>query len=335
MRGSIIEASMKRRDFLGALGGAVAAWPSAARAQPAIPVIGVLHSGTASAFVQEIDAFLRGLRSGGFVPGQNLAAEYRWAEGRQDRLPELAADLVRKSVAVIAALGGNAPALAVKSATTTIPIVFNTGADPVAAGLVQSYNRPGGNVTGVSFLVEQLGEKGLALLHELLPDRRSIGLLTNPRNPGAAQQIASVRDAAAKLGLTLEVVGAATSPELDQAFEALTARKAGALVMSADPLFGSARERIITLAARHRIPTMYYRREFAALGGLISYGTSANEAYSEVGEYVSRILKGARPADLPVSQVVKFELVINLKTARSLGIDIAPALSARADEIIE
>jgi putative ABC transport system substrate-binding protein len=238
-------------------------------------------------------------------------------------------------VSVIAAMGGNAPPLAAKAATSSIPIVFNTGADPVASGLVPSLNRPGGNVTGVSFLVEQVGEKGLGLLHEIVPQVKTIGVLVNPRNSNVEAQRADARDAATAFGLRTEFVHAATSAELDTAFAALVERKAGALLVTGDPLFGTHMAHLVALAAHYRIPAMYYRREFPAAGGLMSYGTSATEAYGTAGEYVARVLKGAKPADLPVTQVVKFEFVINLKTAKALGIEVPAGLSARATVIFE
>lgn len=326
---------MRRRDFLSVAVGAAFASAMPARAQQAMPVVGFLHSGSANAFTEPVAAFEQGLKDGGFTAGRNVAIAYRWADLQPQRLAELAADLVRRNVSVIATGGGNLPPLAAKAATNTIPVVFITGADPVAAGLVASVSRPGANVTGVSFLVEELGEKLLALLHELLPAVTRVGVLINPRNPGATVQEADVRAAASKLGLQLEVGRTSTLAELYTAFSALVARGIGGLFMIPDPFFGTNIDQTIALAARHRIPTMYYRREFAEDGGLISYGTSADEAYGNAGEYVARILKGARPADLPVTQVVKFELVINLKTAKTLGLEIPPGLSARADAVIE
>ena len=326
---------MRRREFIKLTSGAALAWPAIARAQSAMPVVGFLHTAAASGFIEAIAAFEAGLKAGGFIPGQSIAIEYRWADGQAQRLPELAADLVRRQVAAIATGGGNASIIAAKAASSSIPIIFVTGADPVASGLVASVNRPGGNVTGVSFLVEQVGEKGLSLLQEIVPGARKVGVLINPQSPSVESQRSTVREGAARLGLQPEFVHAATPAELDKAFEALTARGTGALLISADPVFGAYIGQVISLAARHRIPTMYYRREFAAAGGLVSYGTNANEAYRAAGDYVVRVLKGGRPADLPVTQVVKFEFVINLKTAKALGIEVPAGLSARADEIIE
>jgi putative ABC transport system substrate-binding protein len=307
----------------------------AARAQQPVPVIDFLHSASADAFVRQVAVFQQGLRDNGYVEGQNLVIEYRWADGRSDRLATLAADLVRRDVAVIAALGGNNPTLAARAATRTIPIVFNTGADPVRSGLVPSLSRPGGNVTGVSFLVEELGAKTLGLLHELVPKAMVIGVLINPSNPEAEREIMMMQEAARTLGLRLEIIRSATANEIDNAFPILLERRVGALIVIADPFFGSRTAQLVELAARDRIPTAYYRREYAEAGGLMSYGTSANEAYRQVGNYVARILKGTKPAELPVYQVVKFEFLINLKTAKALGLEVPPGLSARADEVIE
>jgi putative tryptophan/tyrosine transport system substrate-binding protein len=325
---------MKRREFITLLGGA-AAWPFAARAQqPTMPVVGVLHIGLPRASPQL--KFLRqGLRESGYLEGQNIRIEYRSAEGQSDRLPELAADLVRGHAAVIAAVSGTNSALAAKAATATIPIVFLTGGDPVKLGLVGSLNRPEANITGITFLVEELEAKDIGLLHELLPDAKSVGFLVNPNNPAAPQQIVSLRQAARTLGLDLQLARASNPSDLDEAFSTVADRKIDALLVGADPLFGSNVDQIVALAARHRIPTVYYRREFADAGGLMSYGTSASDAWRQVGNYVGRILKGAKPGDLPVMQSTKFELVINLKAAKGLRIEVPPNLSARADEVIE
>jgi putative tryptophan/tyrosine transport system substrate-binding protein len=325
-----------RRNFINLIGGAAVSWPLAARAQrPVMPVIGFLHSASADAFARQVSEFQQGLRDNGYVEGQNVVIEYRWADGRSDRLATLAADLVRRHVAVIAALGGNNPTLAARAATRTIPIVFNTGVDPVRSGLVPSLSRPGGNVTGVSFLVEELGAKTLGLLHELVPNATVIGVLINPSNPEAEHEITVMQEAARTLGLRLEIMRAATANDIDNAFPVLLERRVGALIVIADPFFGSRSAQLVELAAHSRIPTAYYRREYAEAGGLMSYGTSANEAYRQVGNYVARILKGAKPADLPVYQVVKFEFVINLKAAKALGLDVPPGLSARADQVVE
>jgi putative ABC transport system substrate-binding protein len=326
--------SVSRRGVIAGFA-AIGTWPPAARAQRPIPLVGVLHSGAAAGFVSEIAAFQQGLKDAGYIEGQNVALEFRWANSRPDGLPQLASDLVQRRAAVIVTMGGNAPVLAAKAATTSIPIVFNTGADPVRAGLVASLNRPGGNVTGVSFLVEQLGSKMLGLLRELVPNATKLGYLVNSGNPNTPRQVADTQTAAQALGVGLEIVNASQPGDLDKAFATLTERRAGGLVLSADPLFGSVSTQVVERAASHRIPTIYYRREFAEEGGLISYGTSATESYSQAGNYAGRILKGADPRELPVFQVLKFELVLNLKTAKALNLEVPPGLSARADHVIE
>jgi putative ABC transport system substrate-binding protein len=300
-----------------------------------MPVIGVLHSGEAVAFKKQIGALQQGLKDGGYVEGQNLAVEYRWADSRADRLPKLAEDLIQRRVAVILALGGNGPALSAKAATSTIPIVFITGADPVRAGLVDSLNRPGGNVTGIAFLVEQVGSKGVGFLRELVPNAKRFGLLVNPGNPNAISQISETNAAARALSIELEIAKVVRANEFERTFAFLAGQRIGGLVLGADPLFGSFTKRIVELSAEHRIPTVYYRREFVEAGGLMSYGTSAIESYSQAGAYVARILHGEKPANLPVFQVVKFELALNLRTARALGL-IAPAgILSIADEVVE
>jgi putative ABC transport system substrate-binding protein len=325
---------VRRRDVIAGLGVAVAG-PLVGRAQQPMPLVGVLHSGAAAGFSSEMASFKQGLKDAGYIEGQNVALEFRWGNSRPDVLPQLANDLVQKRAAVIVTMGGNAPVLAAKAATATIPIVFNTGADPVRAGLVASLNRPGGNVTGVSFLVEQLGSKMLGLLHELVPNATRLGYLVNPRNPNTPRQVADTQAAAQTLGVELDIVNASQPGDLEKAFATLTERRVSGLVLSADPLFGSVSTRIIEKAAAHRIPTIYYRREFAEEGGLMSYGTSAAESYSQAGHYAGRILKGADPRELPVFQVLKFELVLNLKTAKALNLEFPPGLSARADQVIE
>ncbi len=324
---------MRRQEFIAALGGA-AVWPLAARAQQAMPVIGFMHGGTAG-FEAQLAAFREGLKEGGYVVGQNVAIEYRWAEDKNERLPELAADLVRRKVNVIAAVGGPASHMAAKNATTTIPVVFNTGADPVKQGLVTNLRRPGGNVTGVTFFAEELGEKTLGLLLQLVPRTKTVGLLTNPNNPETPRLSAGRVEAARKLGLAVESVNAATPSEIDKAFDTLVERRVDALLLSGDVFYGGRVQQLVSLAARHKLPTMYYRREFADAGGLASYGTSVVDAYRQAGVYVARVLKGEKPGELPVMQSVKFEFVINLKTAKALGIDVPMAFSAAADEIIE
>jgi putative ABC transport system substrate-binding protein len=326
---------MRRREFITAIAGSAAAWPLAVHAQqPSMPVIGFLHLGSAGEYPQ-LEYFRRGLRESGYFEGQNVAIEYCWAEGQSDRLRELTADLVRRRVAVIAAVGGTISALAAKAATTTIPIVFLTGGDPVREGLVRSLNRPEANVTGVTFVVEDLGAKDIEVLHELLPNAKSVGFLVNPINPAASQEIAKSQEAARALGLDLQPVRTINASDFDQAFNATVDHKTNALLVGADPLFATNVNQIVTLAARYQIPTVYYKRDYVDAGGLMSYGTDANGAWRQVGIYIARILKGAKPGDLPVMQPTKFELVINLRTAKALGLIIPPALLARADEVIE
>jgi len=322
---------VRRREFISLLGGAVAAWPLAARAQqPAMPVIGFLHVGSRP---RELSYFRQGLKEGGYSEGQNVKIEYRWAE-ESNRLLELATDLARRRVAVIVAAGTNST-LAAKAATSTIPIVFLTGGDPVREGLVSSLNRPEANVTGVTFIVEELGAKDIEALHELLPDAKSVGFLVNPDNPAARRQIANLQKAAAVLGLEVQPVTVTHASDFDKAFNAVADRQIGALLVGADPLFATNVDQIVTLAAHHRIPTVYYKRDYVDAGGLMSYGTSGNDARRLVGIYIARILKGVKPGDLPVIQPTKFELVLNLKTAKTLGLTVPPSLIARADEVIE
>jgi len=324
---------MRRRDFMGLLG--AAALPLAARAQQTNPVIGFLHSADAQSFAPQLAAFHQGLKEGGYEDGRNVTIEYRWAAGRNDRLPALAADLVRRPVSVLVAVGGNASNLAAKAATDSIPIVFNSGSDPIKLGMVTSLSRPGGNITGVSFLVSDLVAKQLDLLHQLIPVAKAIAVLVNPRSPESARQPDDAHEAARKLGIELKIANAGTDAEIDQAFEALAQMRAEALIVGGEPFFGSRVEKLVGLATRHRIPTMYYRSEFVAAGGLVSYGTSVNEAYRQNAIYVTKILKGAKPADLPIVQSAKFDFSINLKTAKSLGLEFHPQLLATADEVIE
>jgi putative tryptophan/tyrosine transport system substrate-binding protein len=326
---------MIRREFITLLGGAAAAWPLAAWAQQsAMPMVGFLNGGARDTFVPMVTAFRRGLSEQGYEDGRNVTIEYRWAEGRFDRLPTMAADLVGRNATVIAAFAPPA-ALAAKAATSTIPIVFVTGFDPVKAGLVASLNRPGGNVTGVHVFLIGLEAKRLGLLRELVPQAVLMGLLVNPRSPDSEAQSKGLQAASRAIGQQIVVVEAGSETELDAALAALAQRQVGALVVAADQFFTFRREQIIALTARYAMPAIYELREYALAGGLMSYGTSLPEGYYQNGVYVGRILKGAKPADLPIVQSTKFEFVINLKTARSLGVTISDNLLSLADEVIE
>jgi putative ABC transport system substrate-binding protein len=326
---------MRRREFITLVGGTAAAWPLAVRAQqPAMPVIGFLNNGSLTEWGLNLAAFRDGLKETGFNEGQNVALEFRFAEGRSERLPALAAELVRNQVALIVTGGPFAPQAA-KAATATIPIVFNSGIDPVKLGLVASVNRPGGNVTGVNFLNAATEAKRLGLLHDLVPQATLIAMLRNPNRPGAAEQVQDVQEAADTLGKKILVLSASTDSEIDTAFATLVRQRANALTVAADPFFTTRREQIVALAARHALPVMYPLREPVAAGGLISYSASITDAYRQVGVYAGRILKGASPADLPVMLPTKFELVINLKTAKTLGLTIPSGVLAIADEVIE
>ena len=327
---------MRRREFITLLGGA-AAWPLAARAQqpPAMPVIGFLNPTSPELYAPMVAAFRQGLKEAGYVEGQNVAIEYRWAEGQNDRLPVLAADLIRRQVSVIAATATSA-ALAARAATTTIPIIFETGGDPVRLGLVASLNRPGGNVTGVTQLNAEIAPKLLELLHELVPSARVMALLVNPADPALAEPQSRVMlSAASKFGLELHVLNASSEDDFDAVFENLIRLRAGGLVISADALFQRGLERLAALTLRHAVPAITQYRQFAAAGGLISYGSDNKESYRLAGVYTGRVLKGEKPADLPVQQATKVELFINLKTAKTLGITVPLPLSGRADELIE
>ena len=325
-----------RREFISLLGGAAAAWPLAARAQqPAMPVIGFLHTASPDTYAPFIAAFRLGLKESGYVEGQNVAIEYRWAEGKFERLPEMAADLVRRGVSVIAATGGVPSALAAKAVTTTIPVVFTTSFDPVQFGLVASLSRPSGNVTGVTALSVEVGPKQLELLHELIPTQTVMAALVNPTNPGAESQARDLQEAARTLGVHLQVLNASTDRDIEMAFTTLLQMRASGLVITPDAFFISRIKQVAALTARHSVPAIYGYREFAVARGLMSYGGSLTDTYRTAGIYTGRILKGEKPADLPVQQSTKVELIINLKTAKTLGITVPLPLSGRADEVIE
>jgi putative ABC transport system substrate-binding protein len=327
---------MRRREFITLLGSAAAFWPLAAHGQlPAMPVIGFLSGTTSAPFAHLVAAYREGLREMGYVEGRNLAIEFRWAEGQYNRLPEMAADLVRRHVTVITTSGGDPAAFAAKAATTTIPIVFTAGTDPVKLGLVASLNRPGGNATGVHILAAMMEGKRLGLLRELVPTVTRIAVLLNPTYPSTGAQLKEVEEAARTLGLQTQVLHASNELDLDTTFATLPQLRVGGLQVCADPFFNSRRDQIVALAARYAIPAVYEQREFAVVGGLASYGTSLTDAYRQLGIYTGRVLKGDKPADLPVMQSTKYEFVINLKTAKALGLEISPTLSARADEVIE
>ena len=326
---------MKRREFITLVGGA-AAWPLAARAQqPALPTIGYLSTRSPGEAKYVTDAFIQGLNEIGYVEGRNLAIEFRWAELQYDQLPARASDLVRLQVAIIAAMGGAHSGLAAKAATSTIPIVFVSAGDPVTFGLVTSLNRPDANVTGISMITVALAPKRLELLHELVPAPAVIAMLVNPTSPYVEPETKDVMASARALGRQVQVLNTSTGPDIDTAFTTLVQQRAGALLVSGDPFFDSQRDRLIVLAAHHAIPAIYQWREFPMIGGLMCYGTSILDAYRQSGIYVGKILKGAKPADLPVMQPTKFEFVINLRTSKALGIEIPPKLLTFADEVIE
>ena len=328
---------IRRREFITLIGGAAAAWPLAARAQqPAMPVIGFLHPQSPEVFAEPLRGFRQGLKDTGYSEGENVAIDYRWAEGQYDRLPELAAELVRRRVAVIAATGGPPAAFAAKAATTTIPIVFLVGDDPVKLGLVASLARPGGNVTGINFFAVELAAKRLELLRELVPGVTRIAVLVNPASAEVTEStLRDVETAARAITPQMQIFNVTSSREIDAAFATLVRERVDTVFVSSGSFFADRRVQLVLLATRHAIPAIYPFRDFAEAGGLMSYGASLTDAYRQVGVYVGRILKGAKPADLPVAQSTKFELVINAQAARVLGLTIPPTLLARADEVIE
>ena len=325
---------VRRREFITLLGGAAMAWPLAARAQQAaMPVIGILRSSPAAGSAHLVTAFRDSLKEAGFLEGQNVAIEYRWADGHPERLPALTADLIHHPVALIVA--NQAAAQVAKAATTTVPIVFTTGADPVRVGLVASLSRPGGNVTGVVFSVGNLTAKRLALLHELVPNALVLAVLLDPNAPVSDEALEGVEEARRTVGRRIEIVKVSAAHDLDAAFARIVQARTGALLVGGGPFFLGQRQQIVGLAARHGLPASYVTREYLEAGGLMSYGPSITEAYRQAGSYAARILKGAKPADLPVVQSTKFELIINLKTAKTLAIDVPDKLIALADEVIE
>jgi len=327
---------MRRREFITLVGAAAAVWPLAVRAQqPAMPVIGLLSVRSPDESAHLLRAFLSGLAESGIVEGQNTVIQYRWAHGQYDRLPALAAELEHIPVAVLVAVGGEPAARAAKAATTSIPVVSVFSTDPVKSGLISSLSHPGGNVTGVSNLATAMEPKRVGLLHELVPQAKAFGALINPDFPTFADQLADIQAAAQTTGVELHVFRAATDRDIEGAFEAITQQRIAALLVAADPFFDTRREKLVALAGRHGVPTIYHFREYAVAGGLMSYGIDASEAYRLVGVYTGRVLKGVKPADLPVIQTVKFQFVINLKTAKSLGITISDNLLSLADEVIE
>ena len=331
-----MSAVIKRREFITLLAGAAAAWPLAARAQqPAVPVVGILASVSPAPYAGFIAAIKEGLQQTGYIEGRNVTIEYRWAEGHYDRLPQRAIELVDRGVAVIILVGGGPTIAVAKAATATIPIVFVMGDDPVKSGAVTALNRPGGNATGVNLLTVAMEAKRLQLLHELVPNVAVVAIIVNPNNPQAAEQLQDLQAAARTLGVEVEVFKAGSPSDIDTAFASLVGRRAGALLVAADAFFNTRREQFVVLTARHALPAIFHFREFAAAGGLMSYGPSLTDAYRQEGIYAGRILKGEKPAEMPVQQAVKIELVINLQTARALGLTIPLPLLGRADEVIE
>jgi putative tryptophan/tyrosine transport system substrate-binding protein len=328
---------MRRRDFIAGLGGAAVAWPLAARAQQlAVPVIGWLSAVSPNAAGEAaLTDFRQALGEAGYVEHRNIGIEYRWALDQYDRLPALAQDLVRRRVAVIVTNGGLPAAQAAKAATSEIPVVFQTGVDPVLFGLVASFNRPGGNLTGITQLAGQLSAKRLDLLHKLVPAATTVAMLVNPDNQSSERDTSDARAAAQTIGVQLRVLEVRNDGDIDSAFASLVEQRSGALLVAADPFLTSRGDRLVALAARHAVPTIYIARQFAAPGGLISYGTAISDVYRQLGQYTARILKGEKPANLPVQRVARFELVINLKTAKALGLTVPETLLATADEVIQ
>jgi ABC-type uncharacterized transport system substrate-binding protein len=327
---------MRRREFIALIGGAAVTLPIGTRAQQgANPIVGFLNPASARAWASYVAAFLQGLKEVGYIDGRNVEIEYRWAEGHSDRLPTLAAELVRRQVNVIAATGGTISARAAKSATSAIPIVFLTADDPVTAGLVARFDRPGGNITGVSFLGGVLMAKNLELLHEMVPSATVIALLVNPKNPNTKTLVKDAHAAATTLGKKIHVLNASTERDIDKVFATLVQERIGALILGIDPVFNARRNQLVVLAAHFAIPTIYYLREYVTAGGLMSYGTNIAASYRLVGTYVGRILNREKPAELPIQRSTKVELVINVRTAKSLGLTIPASLLARADEVIE
>ena len=327
---------MRRRELITIFAGAAGMWPLDARSQQsAIPVIGFLSGGSPNAYVGRVAGFRKGLNEWGYIDGQNVAIEFHWAQGQYDRLPVLAGDLVRQDVAVIVSSGGDAAAIAAQAATSSIPIVAVSGTDPAKAGLIASFNRPGGNVTGASFVATELETKRLQILCDLVPTAAVIGILINPTNPAAESRLNDMQMAARTLERSIHILSASSESDLETAFATLIQQRADALLVSTDSFFTSQRDRLVALAARHALPTIYPWREFVEAGGLVSYGPTINEVYRQSGIYTGRILKGEKPSDLPFLRPTKFELVINLKTATALGLTIPPLTLARADEVIE
>jgi ABC-type uncharacterized transport system substrate-binding protein len=327
---------LRRRDFITLLGGAGVAWPLAARAQqPGMPVIGFLSARSPAEAASVLHAFRQGLGQIGYFEGKNVTIEYRWAEGRYARLPELAAELVRRQVAVIAATGGEPSPLAAKAATTTIPIVFTLGGDPVETGLVVSLNRPGGNLTGTTIMAVEMGPKRLELARQLVPNITAVAVLINPRFPTASAEAREVQDAARVLGIQMNLLNASTESEIDAAFTAIIEQRSGALIIGTDPFLLGQRDQLVRLAARHMVPTIYFLREFVEAGGLMSYGPNIVNGYRQAGVYTGLILNGANPASLPIVRPTQFQLFLNLKSAKTLGLEIPPLLLALADEVIE